>query len=132
MDLEEGSSHDVVVDEEAGYAVAVGSRPVTTGAAAAARLLRHLGPSDPSRSGCDGADGYTRDAQCLRLPARVFPSERFVAVMVYGYNRDSLTIYDVADRVNSTILSITSYEGAAYPGSVGQGVAAVPGHRRRD
>jgi hypothetical protein len=32
----------------------------------------------------------------------------------YGYNEDTLTIYDVSDKKNSKIISRTSYEGASY------------------
>ena len=32
----------------------------------------------------------------------------------YGYNEDTLTIYDVTNKANASIISITSYEGAAY------------------
>jgi choice-of-anchor B domain-containing protein len=32
----------------------------------------------------------------------------------YAYNEDSLTIYDVTDKTNATIISITGYEGVQY------------------
>jgi choice-of-anchor B domain-containing protein len=32
----------------------------------------------------------------------------------YGYNEDTLTIYDVTDKAATTIISKTSYEGASY------------------
>ncbi|KFA70586.1 hypothetical protein S40285_04709 [Stachybotrys chlorohalonatus IBT 40285] len=112
MDLEEGSSHNVVVNEEAGYAVAVGSRPVNRGCRGGPIFFDISDPSNPTRLGCNGADGYTHDAQCLIYRG---PDERFVGRDIcYGYNEDSLTIYDVTNKVNSTILSITSYEGATY------------------
>jgi choice-of-anchor B domain-containing protein len=112
MDLEEGSSHNVVVNEEAGYAVAVGSHPVNRGCRGGPIFFDISDPSNPTRLGCNGADGYTHDAQCLIYRG---PDERFVGRDIcYGYNEDSLTIYDVTNKVNSTILSITSYEGATY------------------
>ena len=37
----------------------------------------------------------------------------------YSYNEDTLTIYDVTDPKNSSIISVTSYEGATYTHQVG-------------
>jgi choice-of-anchor B domain-containing protein len=57
-------------------------------------------------------DGYVHDAQCLiyRGPDAEFEGHE----ICYGYNEDSLTIYDVTDKKAPVILSNTSYEGAAY------------------
>ena len=57
-------------------------------------------------------DGYVHDAQCLiyRGPDAEFQGKE----ICYGYNEDSLTIYDVTNKKAPVILSITSYEGAAY------------------
>jgi hypothetical protein len=32
----------------------------------------------------------------------------------YGYNEDTLTIYDVTSKTNVTVVSRTSYTGASY------------------
>ena len=52
------------------------------------------------------------DAQCLiyRGPDAEFRGKE----ICYGYNEDSLTIYDVTNKKAPVVLSITSYEGAAY------------------
>lgn len=57
-------------------------------------------------------DGYVHDAQCLiyRGPDKAFVGRE----ICYGYNEDSLTIYDVTNKQDPVILSNTSYEGAAY------------------
>jgi choice-of-anchor B domain-containing protein len=57
-------------------------------------------------------DGYVHDAQCLiyRGPDSEFEGHE----ICYGYNEDSLTIYDVTDKKAPVILSNSSYEGAAY------------------
>jgi choice-of-anchor B domain-containing protein len=61
------------------------------------------------------------DAQCLiyRGPDKVFQGRE----ICYGYNEDSLTIYDVTNKKAPVILSNTSYEGAAY---THQGVVLDP------
>jgi choice-of-anchor B domain-containing protein len=66
-------------------------------------------------------DGYVHDAQCLiyRGPDAEFEGRE----ICYGYNEDTLTIYDVTDKKAPKILSITSYEGAAY---THQGVVLDP------
>jgi choice-of-anchor B domain-containing protein len=66
-------------------------------------------------------DGYVHDAQCLIYHG---PDEEFEGREIcYGYNEDSLTIYDVTDKKAPVILSNTSYEGAAY---THQGVVLDP------
>jgi hypothetical protein len=52
------------------------------------------------------------DAQCLiyRGPDAAYRGRE----ICYGYNEDTLTIYDVTDKKAPKILSITSYTGAAY------------------
>ena len=43
------------------------------------------------------------------------PDEKYQgADICYGYNEDTLTIYDVTNKANATIISRTSYEGASY------------------
>ncbi|KAI9150029.1 hypothetical protein HJFPF1_09781 [Paramyrothecium foliicola] len=111
-DLPEGASHNVVVSEEGQFAAAVGSRPRNSGCRAGLILYDLKDPSKPTRVGCNGNDGYVHDAQCLVYRG---PSEKYVGRDIcYGYNEDSLTIYDVTDKANSSIISITSYEGATY------------------
>ncbi|KAH7322678.1 hypothetical protein B0I35DRAFT_350669 [Stachybotrys elegans] len=110
--LTEGSSHNVVVNEEAGYIAAVGSRPVNRECFGGPIFFDIKDPANPVRLGCNGNDRYTHDAECLIYRG---PDERYLGRDIcYGYNEDSLTIYDVTDKANSTIISITSYEGASY------------------
>lgn len=51
-------------------------------------------------------------AQCLKYKG---PDTKYLGRDIcYGYNEDTLTIYDVTDPANSEIISVTSYEGATY------------------
>jgi choice-of-anchor B domain-containing protein len=92
--------------------VAVGSRPRSTGCKAGLIMYDLKDPSKPTYVGCNGDDGYVHDAQCLVYRG---PHEKYFGRDIcYGYNEDTLTIYDVTDRAKSSIISVTSYEGATY------------------
>ncbi|KAF8434008.1 hypothetical protein BGX38DRAFT_1251615 [Terfezia claveryi] len=110
--LPTGATHNIVTNPDRVYAVAVGARPRNSTCAAGLIFIDLKSPSKPTSPGCNAADGYVHDAQCLpyRGPDRRYHGRD----ICYGYNENSLTIYDVTDRTNSSIISITSYEGAAY------------------
>ncbi|EEY23125.1 conserved hypothetical protein [Verticillium alfalfae VaMs.102] len=111
-DLPVGRSHNVVINEEANYGVAVGAAPRNGTCKAGLIFFDLTDPSKPTRLGCNGEDGYVHDAHCLiyRGPHKKYEGRD----ICYGYNEDTLTIYDVTDKANSKIISITSYEGATY------------------
>ncbi|EGX88155.1 hypothetical protein CCM_09291 [Cordyceps militaris CM01] len=122
--LPSGRAHNVVVNEERNYAVAVGA----VGADARGQMIRphdlpcgggliFLDISDPANitsPGCAGGDGYVHDAQCLVYRG---PDARYHGRDIcYGYNEDTLTIYDVTDKTGNVtnIISISDYPGATY------------------
>jgi choice-of-anchor B domain-containing protein len=109
-----GRLHNVVINEELGYGAAVGAQPPSDPLCAAGLNFFSLeDPSDPVPLGCASGDGYVHDAQCLVYRG---PDERYEGRDIcYGYNEDTLTIYDVTDKANVTnIISRISYEGATY------------------
>lgn len=111
-DLPVGRTHNVVVNEEKDYAVAVGAVPRPSGCRAGLIFIDLEDVSKPTTPGCEGRDGYVHDAQCLVYRG---PDEEFVGRDIcYGYNEDTLTIYDVTDQKNVKIISRTSYDGASY------------------
>lgn len=69
----------------------------------------------PPLQGCAGQDGYVHDAQCVVYRG---PDSRYEGRDIcYGYNEDTLTIYDSSNRTGlntSTVISATTYVGAAY------------------
>ncbi|CRK47571.1 hypothetical protein BN1723_007628 [Verticillium longisporum] len=94
------------------YFAAVGARPRTDVCKSGLIFVDLKDPSNPKRLGCNGQDGYVHDAQCLTYHG---PDTKYEGHQIcYGYNEDTLTIYDVTDKANSKILSVTSYEGASY------------------
>ncbi|KAI1878150.1 uncharacterized protein JN550_000332 [Neoarthrinium moseri] len=111
-ELPVGRTHNVVVNEEMQYAVAVGAQPRNSSCKSGLIFIDLTDPSAPFSPGCAGGDGYVHDAQCLvyRGPDEKY-NEREVC---YGYNEDTLTIFDVTDKNSTTIISRTSYEGASY------------------
>ncbi|KAH7324564.1 hypothetical protein B0I35DRAFT_388417 [Stachybotrys elegans] len=107
-----GRSHNVVVNEELNYGIAVGVQPRAQYCMGGLHFFSLDDPSNPVSLGCDGQDGYTHDAQCLVYRG---PHEKYVGTEVcYGYNEDTLTIFDVTNKSDVTIISRTSYEGATF------------------
>jgi choice-of-anchor B domain-containing protein len=126
-ELPVGRTHNIVVNQELNYAMAVGS----VGGNETIRVrgdlpcrgglifLNMTDPSNPTSPGCAAGDGYVHDAECLVYRG---PDKRYQGRDIcYGYNEDTLTIYDVTNKVGNVtnIISITSYPGAEY---VHQGV----------
>ncbi|KAL8364938.1 hypothetical protein RB595_003973 [Gaeumannomyces hyphopodioides] len=108
-----GRSHNVVVNEEKNYMVAVGSQPRNDTCRSGLIFFDITDVSKPVRLGCAADDGYVHDAHCLVYRG---PDKRYDGKDIcYGYNEDSLTIYDVTNKANVTnIISRTSYEGVNY------------------
>jgi choice-of-anchor B domain-containing protein len=126
-ELPVGRTHNIVVNQELNYAMAVGS----VGGNETIRVrgdlpcrgglifLNMTDPSNPTSPGCAAGDGYVHDAECLVYRG---PDTRYQGRDIcYGYNEDTLTIYDVTNKVGNVtnIISRTSYPGAEY---VHQGV----------
>ncbi|KFA70787.1 hypothetical protein S40288_09552 [Stachybotrys chartarum IBT 40288] len=107
-----GRSHNVATNEERNYGLATGFQPRNGNLGAGLAFFDLTDPSNPRTLGGSGLDGYVHDAQCLvyRGPDRKYSGRD----ICYGYNEDSLTIYDVEDKQNIRIISRTSYENAAY------------------
>lgn len=114
-DLPIGRSHNVVVNEEKNYAVAVGAAPRDSPCAAGLIFINLDDPENPYSPGCSPQDGYVHDAQCLVYRG---PDEKYNGRDIcYGYNEDTLTIYDVSNRTGpqaGTVISRTPYKGATY------------------
>ncbi|KAL8337649.1 hypothetical protein RB598_006511 [Gaeumannomyces tritici] len=111
-EIAEGRTHNVVVNEEGQYGVTVGNQPRDKDCLGGLIFFDLKDPANPKRIGCNKDDGYVHDAQCIIYRG---PHEKYYGRDIcYGYNEDSLTIYDVTDKANSKIISITSYEGASF------------------
>ncbi|RYP34655.1 hypothetical protein DL767_004215 [Monosporascus sp. MG133] len=110
--LPDGRAHNILTNDETGFAYVVGARPRTSECRSGLIFLNLTDPSNPVSPGCASADGYVHDAQCLVYKG---PDSRYLGREIcYGYNEDSLTIYDVTDKEWPELVSVTSYEGATY------------------
>jgi hypothetical protein len=72
-------------------------------------------PAKPISPGCAPQDGYVHDAQCVvyRGPHKKY----YGRDICYGYNEDTLTIYDVTNKKGpnaASVISRTPYVGASY------------------
>lgn len=85
-----GRSHNVVVNEELDYAVAVGAAPRTSACSSGLIFIDLSDISNPTTPGCASGDGYVHDAQCLVYRG---PDTAYVGRDIcYGYNEDTLTM----------------------------------------
>ena len=121
-----GSAHNVVVNEETGFAYAVGARPRgELPAACAARGFHAIDvrdPKNPTFAGCfsDAAQdtdpvivpGYTHDAQCVVYRG---PDADYVGrELCFGADENEVTVFDVTDKAAVRIVSQARYPGDAY------------------
>jgi len=103
-----GSAHNLVINEESGYAYSVGSQTCRSGL----HIVNIRNPVQPEFVGCYGDDGYVHDAQCVNYNG---PDTRYQSKEVcFCYNEDSLTIVDVTNKAAMTEISRTEYAGYQY------------------
>lgn len=113
-----GRSHTVRTNEEKNYAVALGCggalgrNDTCAGGPIFINMDDH---TKPYVEGCAPQDGYTHDAQCIVYRG---PHWKYYGKDIcYGYNEDTLTIYDVTNKKGvgaGKIISRTPYKGASY------------------
>jgi choice-of-anchor B domain-containing protein len=110
-----GNSHNVNINEDTGFAYAVGTtgdvpggNPCRTGL----HMVDIRDPLDPTFAGCFGEDGGTHDVQCVIYHG---PDERyqgreicFASNNSSGFGGPRVTTVDVTDKSNPVILSRTS------------------------
>ena len=103
-----GSAHNIVINEESGFAYGVGTNTCSGGL----HFVDISTPTNPTGAGCFSTDGYTHDAQCVNY---VGPdTDHQGAEICVNANEDTVTIVDVTDKNNPVQLSRTGYQGAEY------------------
>lgn len=108
-DLPIGRAHNVVVDWDNEYAIAVGAQPRNQTCAAGLEYIDLSDPTNPFKPGCAASDGYTHDAQCVNYNG---PDSRYLGRNIcVAYNEDSITIWDSTDKANSTMIGRLEYPG---------------------
>ncbi len=103
-----GHAHNIAINEETGYAYAVGTNTCSGGL----HIINIKTPHTPLFVSCFSGDGYTHDAQCVvyRGPDQNYNG----AEICFAYNENTLTIVDVTRKQSIVMLSRQGYPGAQY------------------
>lgn len=103
-----GNAHNIVINEDSGYAYAVGTGTCSGGL----HMVNIQDPTNPTNAGCFSADGYTHDAQCVNYigPDADHQGEE----ICFNSNEDTLTIVDVTNKAAPAQVSRTGYANSAY------------------
>ncbi|XP_065188912.1 uncharacterized protein LOC135819604 [Sycon ciliatum] len=111
-----GNAHNIVINEETGYAYIVGSEQYWhleyIPCAGGLHIVDIREPLSPRFLACYGRDYYTHDAQCVIYHG---PDVRYYGNEIcFAYNENTLTIIDVTNKKNMVMLSRTKYKNVAY------------------
>ena len=113
------SAHNIVINEETGFAYVVGSRGGGETCGGGLHMLNLEDPGNPTFAGCFSdpttgrrGTGYTHDAQCVIYHG---PDADYQGHEIcLGSNETALSIADVTDKENPVALSMVSYPNVAY------------------
>ncbi len=102
------TAHNIVINEDSGYAYAVGTDTCDGGM----HFIDISTPTAPTFAGCYGEDGHTHDAQCVNYMG---PDPDHIGKEIcLNANEDTLTIVDVSDKSAPVLISRTSYAGFGF------------------
>jgi hypothetical protein len=98
-----GNSHNIVINEDSGYAYPVGSNKCSGGL----HMVNISNPKSPTLAGCYSGDGYTHDANCVIYHG---PDTAYTGKEIcFACNEDTVTVVDVTNKNNPVQLSRVSY-----------------------
>ena len=103
-----GNAHNIVINEDSGFAYAVGSNSCAGGL----HMVDISSPQAPSEAGCFSGDGYTHDAQCVMYTGP--DTEHQGKEICVNSNEDTITIVDVTDKGAPKQLSRVGYPNSEY------------------
>jgi len=107
-----GSTHNIVINEETGFAFAVGISSGGNDCNGGLHMIDINDPLNPTFAGCFSTDAYTHDAQCVVYQG---PDSNYQGKEVcFNCNEDTLTIVDVQDKANPVMISRNDYGGVGY------------------
>jgi choice-of-anchor B domain-containing protein len=113
------SVHNIVINEDTGFAYAVGSGDGGETCGGGLHMIDIRDPKNPSFAGCFSHEetgrrgtGYTHDAQCVVYEGP--DAEHQGQEICFGANETALSIADVTDKENPVALSQASYPDVAY------------------
>lgn len=112
------SSHNIVINEQTGFAHAVGSSGGGEACGGGLHMVDIRDPANPRFAGCFAdpniggflGGGYTHDAQCVIYHG---PDERYAGREIcFHASIDALGISDITDKENPVALASAGYPGA--------------------
>ncbi len=113
------SVHNIVINEETGFAYAVGSSGGGDTCGGGLHMIDIRDPKNPTFAGCfadpntgRSGTGYTHDAQCVIY--RGPDEEHHGKEICFGANENALSIADVSDKENPVALSTANYPNIGY------------------
>ncbi len=113
------SVHNIVINEETGFAYAVGSSGGGNTCGGGLHMINIGDPQNPTFAGCFAHEntgrrgtGYSHDAQCVVYQG---PDEEHAGQEIcFGSNETALSISDVSDKDNPIVLGLATYPNAVY------------------
>jgi len=113
------SAHNVVINEESGFAFIVGSSGGGQTCGGGLHMVNIQDPANPTFAGCfadpstgRSGTGYSHDAQCVIYDG---PDEEHKGSEIcFGANETAISIADVTDKENPVALSTGSYPDYGY------------------
>jgi choice-of-anchor B domain-containing protein len=107
-----GRAHNIAINEETGFAYAVGSVQGATTCSGGLHMINIQNPTNPTFAGCFSADGYTHDAQCILYngPDAAYQGRE----VCFNSNENTVTIVDVTNKAAPVLIARQGYPGVAY------------------
>lgn len=103
-----GSAHNIVINEDTGYAYPVGANQFNGGPI----FINIQDPLNPVQEGGYGMDSYSHDAQIVTY-CGPDPDYNGREILI-GSNEDEVIIADITDKSNPTSISTVSYPNTSY------------------
>ncbi len=106
-----GNAHNVVINEDTGFAYAVGTGPDAS-FNGGAHFIDLSDPANPTPAGGYGNSGYTHDAQVVTYSG---PDTDYTGREIFiGSNEDRVVIVDVTDKDQPQFISQLTYPQIGY------------------
>ena len=113
------SAHNIVINEESGFAYAVGSGGGGETCGGGLHMIDIREPTNPTFAGCfadtktgNQGTGYSHDAQCVIYNGP--DTEHRGKEICFGSNETALSVADVTDKDNPVALARASYPKVGY------------------
>ena len=103
-----GNAHNIVINEATARAYGVGTNTASGGL----HIVDISNPLNPTILGTFSQDGYTHDAQVVTY---IGPDAQYQGKEIaFACNENTITIVDVEDPTDATLISTEGYSGSAY------------------